>query len=300
MKNKALKKARNFLLVVIIQVLRFIIFFIPWKAGKAIGGAIGMTAYYLVPKERAKIFRNLDLVYGAGKMTDAEKISFARDNCRNYGIGFFEFAKFSVWPSEKIASLIREVAGIEYFDRAISEGKPYIAVTAHIGNWEIMPVFTALKWKKVGAIGKRIFDPTLDSIVNATRLKAGYNVYDKDNISRDMIKGLKEGMILGMLVDQDTNVESMIVPFLGLAAKTPVAPAMLAKKFHTYIGTVFINRRDDGYYKLTINEPYIPSENDTIESIALKYNNEISEMIRKYPHQWVWIHERWKSTIKQE
>jgi KDO2-lipid IV(A) lauroyltransferase len=298
MKNKALKKVRNFFLVVIVQILRFLIFFIPWKAGKTIGGAIGMAAYYMVPKERAKIFKNIRIVYGADAMTKEQQIKFAKANCKNYGIGFFEFAKFSSWPPKKIVSLIKEVHGIEFFDKAIAEGRSYIAVTAHMSNWEIMPVYTAMKWKKVGAIGKKIFDPRLDRIVNATRLRAGYEIFDKDHVSKDMIKGLRSGMILGMLIDQDTTVESMIVPFLGIDAKTPVAPAILAKKFQAYIGTVFITRRPDGYYDMTINEPYIPSGSDTLEAIALKYNNEISDMIRKYPSQWVWIHERWKSTVK--
>ncbi len=298
MKNKALKAARNFLLVIIIQLLRLIIFFIPWRAGRVIGRGIGLLAYYLVPKERAKIFKNLDLVYGSTGMTQEQKVLFAKKNCENYGIGFFEFAKFSIWNPEKIASLIKEVRGLQHYEKAVKEGKSYIAVTMHMANWEILPVFTKLIWKRVGVIGKRIFDPTLDKIVNSTRVRAGYEVYDKDNVSREMIKGLRDGMMLGVLVDQDTSVESKIIPFLGMDAKTPVAPAMLAKKFGAYIGTVFINRRDDGYYEMTINEPHIPGENETIEEIALKYNNEISEMIKKYPEQWVWIHERWKSVLR--
>lgn len=301
MKNPFFKKIRNFFLYAFVQFLRFIIFFIPWSAGRFMGGMIGLIFYVIVPKERDKIFRNLDIIFGKDVLSLWEKKVFARKVCANLGIGVFEFAKFSVWAPEKIASLVKEVQGMEYIEKAVKEGRPYISITPHMSNWEVAPVYAKLKfgWPRVGAIGKKMFDPRLEKIVNATRVKAGYEIFDKDNISREMIKGLRSGrLLLGVLVDQDTSVESMIIPFLGVPAKTPVGAAVLAKKYGAYIGTIFVIRRDDGYYKMVIGKPYIPQENDSVESIALRYNDEISAMIREYPYQWVWIHERWKSTVK--
>lgn len=300
MKNQFFKKVRNVFLYIFILLLKFVIMFIPWKAGRAVGGVIGRLFYFFVPKERNKIFRNLDIVFGKGSLNPAEKKSFAVQTCINLGIGIFEFAKFSTWTPAKISSLVKEVRGREFLDRAAKEGKSFISITPHMSNWELVPVYAkhSFGWPRVGAIGKKIFDPRLEKIVNSTRVNSGYEIFDKDNISREMIKGLKSGlMALGVLADQDTTVESLVIPFLGISAKTPVAPAILAKKYGIYIGTIFMIRRDDGYYKMVINEPYIPGKKDTVESIALRYNDEMSEMIRKYPHQWVWIHERWKSTV---
>jgi len=281
-------------------ILKFIILFIPWSLSRIIGSMIGNIFYYSAKKERNKIFKNLDIVYGKDAFNSKQKKLFAKKVCINLGIGFYEFAKFSTWSPKKISSLVKEVVGLEYLQKAAKEGKSYISITPHMSNWEITPVYAKLKfgWPLVAAIGKKIFDQRLEKIVHSTRVKSGYAIYDKDNISRDMIVGLKSGkMILGILVDQDTTVESMIIPFLGIPAKTPVVPAILAKKYGTYIGTVFMIRREDGHYKMIVNKPHIPTEKDSVESIALRYNNEISEMIRIYPHQWVWLHERWKSTL---
>lgn len=301
MKNPFFKKIRNSFLYLFIILLKFIILFIPWFAGRIIGNMIGHIFYYLAIKERNKIFKNLDIVYGKDTLSNKQKKEFAKKTCANLGIGFFEFAKFSTWSPTIISSLVKEVIGLEYLQKAVKEGKSFISITPHMSNWEITPVYARFKfgWPIVAAIGKKIFDKRLEKIVYTTRVKSGYKIYDKDNISKDMIKGLKSGkMIIGILVDQDTSVESMIIPFLGIPAKTPIVPAILAKKYGTYIGTVFMIRRQDGYYKMIINKPYIPTEKDSVESIALRYNNEISEMIRKYPHQWVWLHDRWKSTFE--
>lgn len=297
MKNTALKRARNFLFYLFLQIIRAIVFFVPWRVGRAFGSALGMAAFYVLKKEVNKVYRNLDIVYG-GKMTPGEKEKFAKDNFKHYGIGLFEFMKATLWPPEKIASLIKETEGFEYFEKAIKEGKSVITVTAHIGNWEIMPNYVKMRIPRVGVIGKRLFDGRLDGIVNFTRSKSGVGVFDRDKVSKEMIKGMREGMVLGVLVDQDTSVESVMAPFLGHEAKTPVAPVRLAKKFKAYICTAFIQRRKDGYYRFVVNRPFLVNEKDSAVDIAARYNRDISEMIMKDPVQWVWVHERWKSVIK--
>ncbi len=297
MKNPALKSLRNFLFYLLLQFVRFAVFFMPWRIGRKFGGALGLLVYCLAKKETAKVYRNLEIVY-KGKMTPAEKKEFAKKNFMHYGIGLFEFMKATNWPPEKTAALVKEVEGFEYFERAIKEGRSVIAVTAHTGNWEIMPSYVKQRIPVVGVIGKKIFDERLDRIVNATRRKSGVLLFDRDKLSKEMIKGLRHGMVLGILVDQDTRVDSVTVPFLGHDAKTPVAPVKLAKKFNAAICTGMIFRREDGYYKFIINKPYDLTGKETDGEIAARYNDEISEMILKYPTQWVWVHERWKSTIK--
>ncbi len=279
--------------MILIYILRIIFYIIPWKIGTKIGAKLGIFCFYLFKKERKIIYKNLDIVYK--NLSEKEKKDFAKKNFRNYGIGFFEFVKFTVWKPEKITSLVKEVDGIEYLEKAFLEKKGIIAVTAHFSNWEIIPQYFACKGYNIGVIGKKLFDEKLNEIVGKTRQKSGVKVFDRDKISKDMIKELKKGMFLGILVDQDTKVESKIINFLGKPAKTPVAPALLAKKFNCYLLTLFSLRRKDSFYKIIINKPYDDIMNTDVEKLAERYNNEISEMILKFPYQWAWIHDRWKS-----
>jgi KDO2-lipid IV(A) lauroyltransferase len=298
MKNSFLKKTRNYIFYILIQLLRLVIFFIPWKFSRQAGAFLGFVIFILLPDERGKIYRNLDLVYGAGHYSARKKREFALKNLSNYAVGFFEFAKFTTWPLKKTASLVKETEGLEYLEGFLKEKKACVCVTAHYSNWELLLAYTASLGFKTGAIGKKIFDENLDRVISSTRRKSGTRLFDKDHISKEMIKGLRQDMFLGMLVDQDTRVESIESVFLGLPAKTPSAPAVLAKKFRVNIGTFFLIRRKDGYYKLKVNKPYIPAENDTVEAIVRRYNDEISAVIMEEPLQWAWIHERFKSTIK--
>ncbi|MCX7697919.1 MAG: lysophospholipid acyltransferase family protein [Candidatus Goldbacteria bacterium] len=294
MKIKIFKSVRNFFLIIFIQFLRFFFLFIPWRIGTTIGKFLGYICFYFFKKEKGIIYKNLDIVY-KGQLSLKEKEKFAKENFKNYGIGLVEFIKFTLWKPEKIAGLVKKVEGIEYFEKAFSEKKGIIAVTGHFSNWEIIPQYFAYKGYNIGVIGKSLFDERLNNIVNRTRQKGGVKVFDRDKISKDMIKELKNGMFLGVLVDQDTKVESKIINFLGKPAKTPVAPVLLAQKFNCYLLTLFSLRMEDGYYKIIINKPFDNIINTAVEKLAEKYNNEISAIILKYPYQWAWIHNRWKS-----
>lgn len=296
MKNPFIKKFRNFLFYILVQILRAVVFFVPWQAGRKAGEAIGFLVYSLAKKEVKKVYKNLEIVY-PGKMSAAEKENFARENFRNYGTGLFEFLKMTLWKPEKTASLVKEVTGFEHFENAKKQGRGVISITAHYSNWEIIPVYIASRGMKVGVIGKRLFDAGLDRLLSASRNKAGIEIFDRENISKSMIKELKSGMALGILVDQDTDVESVTAPFLGHDAKTPVIPARLAKKFGLDILTLFLARRPDGYYRLVINKPYELSGNESELEIAVMYNNDISRAIMQDPVQWAWVHDRWKSIL---
>jgi len=299
MKSKFLKKIRNYFLVIIIYFLKFIFYFIPVKILSNLGEFFGVLFSFFAFKSKRIICKNLDIVYGKDKFSKKEKNDFIIKNFKNYGRGLFEFIKISVSPAEEIKNLIKNVQGIEYFQKAKNEGRSLIGVTAHFSNWELIPIYLKFLGFNIGVIGKKLFDDKIDKLVNSARTKIGVKAYDRDVVSKDMIKELKErGLMLGILVDQDTDVDSVIVPFLGVDAKTPVGPAILARHFNSYICTLFTLRRQDGYYDLIINKPYDINKEDSIEKIVKMYNDDISKMIMKYPEQWAWLHNRFKSAIK--
>ncbi|MFP4466485.1 MAG: lysophospholipid acyltransferase family protein [Candidatus Goldiibacteriota bacterium] len=294
MKNKRLKYIRNTFLIIFFQTVRFVVFFIPHRAGAVLFGAIAKTGYYLLARQREILFMNLDIVYGEAK-TYREKKRLALENFRNYGIGAFEFMKFSHWSPGRIASLVKETQGLEPLKEAVSRGKGVIAVTAHMSNWEIQSIYLSHAGFNIGGIAKKIFDERLDRIINATRRKNGVKIFDRSAVTKTMIEGLKKDMVLGILADQDTSVDSVYVPFLDKPAKTPAGPAVLAKKLKLPVMVIYAYRRGDGYYGIKANGPFDISDK-TIEQTAELYNKILSDAIRKHPEQWVWLHRRFRMT----
>ncbi|HDT15606.1 MAG TPA: hypothetical protein ENN55_05285 [Firmicutes bacterium] len=294
MKSKKLKYARDTLLIIIFRIVSLVVFFVPRRLGCAVFGSAARLGYYLLPRQRKILFMNLDIVYGDEK-TNKEKKTIALENFRNYGINAFEFIKFSFWNSEKTASLVKETSGLEEMEKAVKQGRGLIAVTAHMSNWEIQSTYLAHRGFNVGAIAKKIFDARLDRIVRAAREKSGVKIFDRSAVTRNMIEELKKDMVLGILADQDTSVDSVFVPFLGKPAKTPSGPAVLAKKLKLPVMVVSAYRRKDGYYGIAAKGPF-GAEEKTIEEIAVLYNDTLSKMILERPEQWVWLHRRFRMT----
>jgi KDO2-lipid IV(A) lauroyltransferase len=282
-----------------VQLVRAVFFFIPWRIGAKATEYLAMFIFFFLPRESRTLHRNLDIVF-RDTMSRDEKNKLARRNIRSYGRSFFEFIKFGLWPKDKIRMMVKETEGMELFDKARDEGRGIIAVTAHLGNWELLGPYNALRGYNTGAVAKKLFDDRIDRAVSALRARTGLKLFDRDKGAREMIKELKgRNLILGILADQDTSVDSVYVPFLGVNAKTPSGPASLAQRLGLYICTIFIYRRKDGYYGIKVNKPF-DIAGLTTEQIAVIYNEQISEMIMKYPEQWVWVHRRFRMTVEKK
>ena len=116
-----------------------------------------------------------------------------------------------------------------------------------------------------------------------------------------MSKTLKKGGAVGLLIDQKTEQHNSVkVNFFGRLADTTFSVAMLKLKFNPLIVPVFIARQSDGVYEIIINDPieYIADEIDDkekkLEAMTLKYNQSIENIVRQYPAQWFWMHNRWR------
>ena len=55
----------------------------------------------------------------------SRKKKLAKENFKNYGIGLFEFIKFSMWKPEKTASLVKEVQGVENYRKILNHHETF-------------------------------------------------------------------------------------------------------------------------------------------------------------------------------
>jgi len=119
-----------------------------------------------------------------------------------------------------------------------------------------------------------------------------------------LIKALKTGGSVAILIDQDTKVKSRFVDFFGMKAATPVGAAILAMKTGAAVVPTYIFLGEDNKQHMHIL-PEIPlvltgdEENDMLTNTQ-NYTRFIEEQIRQHPTQWVWMHERWKTKPGEE
>jgi KDO2-lipid IV(A) lauroyltransferase len=119
-----------------------------------------------------------------------------------------------------------------------------------------------------------------------------------------MLKTLKTGGMVIILIDQDTKVKSRFINFLGKPAATPIGGTIMAQKTGAAVVPIYITMQPDYSQVIRIYpEVQMVSTGDPeVDLITNTQNisNTTEKVILDNPSQWVWIHERWKTQPGEE
>jgi Kdo2-lipid IVA lauroyltransferase/acyltransferase len=194
--------------------------------------------------------------------------------------------------------------GYENFVQANKKGKGVIFLTCHMGAFDLQVTNMAMRGLNPNIIGTPLKDPRLNDLLWNYRNAHGAIAIERGRETFRMIKVLKSGGSVALLIDQDTKVKTVFVDFFGIPAATPVGATVLALKTGAAIVPTYVHLGEDNLQHMHIL-PEIPMRITNNEENDIVYNtqiltNFIEEQIRKYPDQWVWMHERWKTRPENE
>ena len=172
-------------------------------------------------------------------------------------------------------------------------------MSGHFGNWELLAGYFGIKGYPVNVLARRLRYDKYDNFINSLRRGMGVNVIYRDDSPKAILKILKEGQSLAILADQDiSSVDGVFIDFFGHPAYTPTAPVALALATAVPIIPMFIVRERSGH-RIYVEEPLeleITGNKETdLRMNTQKWSKVEEAYIRKYPSQWVWIHDRWKT-----
>jgi KDO2-lipid IV(A) lauroyltransferase len=264
-------------------------------------GALGYLAYYLAAPVRRRSMAHLKIAFRETK-SEAELKSICRGMFVYMGKNTVDVARsFRMETGAEVAKAFT-IIGKEHLDAAFAKGKGVLVLTGHIGAFDLVGTFTALNYPTM-IIGTKLKDPRLDSIINKHRSKNGCEyVYKGENTIR-LMKGLRQGKLLDILIDHDTKVKSRMIPFLGTPAATAIGGTMLAMRAKASVVPVFaqLNEKDEQVITCLPEIEFQYTENEEADIIAntTKLNQALEFFILKSPKQWIWHHERWKTSASE-
>jgi KDO2-lipid IV(A) lauroyltransferase len=113
--------------------------------------------------------------------------------------------------------------------------------------------------------------------------------------AKEMLRALlKEKLPLAILIDQYTkNKNAVKVRFFKKTVFNP-AVSKIAKSTNAIVIPVFCYKKEGKYYVEFKESRTFDKEKDTIESFTQWQADTIEEMIRKFPDEYYWFHNRWK------
>jgi Kdo2-lipid IVA lauroyltransferase/acyltransferase len=183
--------------------------------------------------------------------------------------------------------------------RIHTESRGCIFVTPHLGNWELLPHVSAKVGIPLAVVVRPLDNPYLERLLYANRAVNGQIVIPKRNAFFTLQKLIQEGKSIGMLPDQSTK-KGILVDFMGRAAMTTPVPAILALSYQRPVVVVACCRSKQSLgFEGFVSDPIWPaqhysSEKAEIIRITEAIHKEMETVIRRYPEQYLWMHNRWK------
>ena len=190
--------------------------------------------------------------------------------------------------------------GLEHYREAISRGKGVLSIVAHFGNWELMTIAVPFLLKPMHIVYRPLDNPLLDNLFEHVRTMHGNTLIPKGGSGKRVVELLRENHIIGILSDQNVSVrEGVFVDFFGRPACSGVGLAVMALRSGAPIIPAFMARQKSGKYKLILKPVVEVSrtgdyERDLLENTQ-RFTRIVEEVVREYPDQWFWIHQRWKT-----
>lgn len=272
----------------------------PSGLRRLFGNLLGELCWPLVPAKRKKMA--IDNICRSLSLGEREATHIAKHSTTRFGRMFMEVLAFPRINKDNIANHVR-FEGAEHLTEALSFGRGVILATAHTGNWELLGAALAMKGFPLAAVVQKQTNAAMDKFINEYRTMAGMHVTYKSGV-REMVRLLGEGKIVGLLMDQDAHEDGVFVEFFGRLASTPPGSAVLARMKDSPIVPAFITENQDGTHTAVIH-PYIMPEKtkDKAHDVQLttaKLTKIIEQHVRKHPHEWFWLHNRWKTKPPKE
>lgn len=274
---------------------------LPPAAASSLGGAVARAIGPFLPVSRVA---ERNLRRALPELDAAARRRILREVWDNLGRTMAEFPHLArLHPTPAGPGF--EVVGGEVLETMAARGGPVIFVSAHYGNWEMLPPIVARYGIPMASFYRALANPALDALIGALRAEAMRRATGGREVgnfpkgaagAKAAFAHLARGGFLGMLVDQKLN-DGIEARFFGLPAMTAPAPASFALRFRCPVVPGRIDRIGPARFRLTVDPPlaFTPAGDRAadIARLTQAINDHLEGWIRRRPGHWLWLHRRW-------
>lgn len=270
---------------------------LPLRVARALGRYLGRLAYYLIPRVRSVGMANLDLAYG-DTLTRREKRRILKGAAENIGVVAAEFSAIPKLHGEFLRQNV-VFRGWELID--FSQGG--LVIGAHLGNWEWMATaFQELGHHRIAIVVRPLNNRWIEALVARTRGLT--TTIAKERAGPEIVRLLREGWLVGLLVDQSPRDNAVPVRFFGAPCWGTIAPVMAAVRARVPIYGTSVTREAGGRYCVEfLSRIEMTRSGDLHQDLidnTQRCQDFIEGLVREHPEQWLWLHRRWKPRPKLE
>ena len=248
---------------------------------------IASILFNYIPKRKNTALKNLKIAFPD---KSDEWINTTLKKC--YSFFTYNFLQFLAFPFNP-NSIEIEVVGKKYLNNAINENSGTVLVSAHFGSWEILGYWFGINNYPLVGIAQKQKNKGANLFFEEKRQLSGTKqVYRKSSMD-SLYEILNANKILGLVSDQDARGIGVFVDFFNKPASTHKGAALFHLNTNASLIFGICVQKDIEKYRVEFI-PINPKKKST-KDITQLYTTIIEQSIKKYPEQYFWFHNRWKT-----
>ncbi|MFH1305445.1 MAG: lysophospholipid acyltransferase family protein [Candidatus Omnitrophota bacterium] len=261
---------------------------VPLRVGYAVARFAARLYFLFAAETKKKLGENLAAVLGdeSDSRVITKHVMAVFSNFAKYLTDFFRFDKFT----KKYISENVEIVGREHLDGALAQGKGVIALTIHVGNWEMGAAVVGMLKYPISALVLEHADRRVNDFFVRQRAIFGIRSVPVGIGVKECFKVLQRNEVLAIAGDKNYTQGGKYVKFFGQDALVPKGAAVFAVRTGAPIVFTTMIRKKDDTFKLCFEEPIkarlTGNRDDDVLDLMGRYLRKFEECIRKNPDQW--------------
>jgi KDO2-lipid IV(A) lauroyltransferase len=259
---------------------------------------LGYLFFVISRKHRRIALDNLSRAF-ADRLDDRERRRIARASFVHLGMICVDAAYFPRLlrqPIERVAVY----EGVEHLHAAAADGRGVLVFSGHFGHWEVVALLQHRLGMPLSMVVRPLDNPWFDRLLARLRCLAGNTLLPKRNAARGILRALRSGRAVALLIDQNVRGEGgVFVDYFGHPAATTPSLATFAFKSGAPIVPVFSYPLPDGRLHIRYGAPIRPVRRGSLQEDIVAVMGEctavVEHEVRHAPQYWLWMHDRWRT-----
>ena len=266
----------------------FLALHLPLRVSYAIAAFIALTHHLFSKKDKQAVKANLSVIFPS--YDDKELNVIAKQVFVNFAKYLIDFFRFSKIDKDYVKKYVK-VEGLRHLKEALKKQKGAIALTAHLGNWELGGIVLPLLDINLASVALDNENEKIRSFFRQQRAVSGAEVISSAGSSlRRCFSALAENYVIALVGDRDYFDNGIKVDFFGKPTILPKGPAVFSRRCGAPIIPTFVIRNaDDSFifrFDKMIEAEITEDENRDIIETTKKIARVLEDVIREYPTQW--------------
>lgn len=265
---------------------------LPLKICFALGWALGAALWAILPGYRRLAGENLARAFD-GETTPSQRRRLTFAHFTTLGANTLCAFRMATMSEAEIRACA-DSEGMEKLTAAHARGRGVVFVISHIGNWELLAQVSFFQPQiRCGTVYQAIRNRQIDELINGNRRRRGVQTFDRKRGLNKALGLLREGGLVGVLVDQHAGDAGVWMPFFNTLASTSPLAASLALRTGAALVPCAIHTVGFARWRIVVSDEVTPTPED-VEATTFAVNRALEAQIRRSPRDWFWVHNRWK------